>query len=79
MNPALLLIASTRLVPLALVDVVIIVPCFALGLAIGWYLRRRAKTGEDFFLAGGGRSLCRGALLPGAEIACCHRFAPGRL
>ncbi|HEU5453337.1 MAG TPA: sodium:solute symporter family protein [Terriglobales bacterium] len=41
-----------RLVHLAPVDVAIIVFYFALVLAIGWYLRRLANTGEDFFLAG---------------------------
>jgi len=79
MNPALLLIASTRLVRLSLVGFVIIVLCFALGLAIRWYLGRRAKTGEGFFRAGCARSLWRGALLPTAKIVHCYRIAPGRL
>src|SRR6202050_971898 len=42
----------TRLVHLAPVDVVIVVFYFALVLSIGWYLKGRANTGEDFFMAG---------------------------
>src|SRR3981189_3465786 len=42
----------TRLVHLAPVDFAIIVFYFALVLAIGFYLRGRANTGEDFFMAG---------------------------
>ena len=42
----------TRLVHLAPVDVAIIVFYFALVLAIGFYLKNRARTGEDFFMAG---------------------------
>ena len=79
MNPALLLIAPTRLVRLSLVDFVIIVLCFAVVLAIGRHLRRWAKTGEGFFRAGCDRSLWWGALLPMAKTVYCYRFAPGRL
>lgn len=43
---------STQLVHLSLVDIIIIVFYFALVLAIGFYLKGRASTGEDFFLAG---------------------------
>ena len=43
---------SRRLASLSPVDVAIVAFYFALVLGIGWYLRRRAKTGEDFFLAG---------------------------
>jgi solute:Na+ symporter, SSS family len=43
---------STTLVHLSAVDIAIIVFYFALVLAIGLYLRRRANTGEDFFMAG---------------------------
>ena len=43
---------ATRLVHLSSVDVVIVVFYFALVLSIGWYLRGRANTGEDFFMAG---------------------------
>ncbi len=42
----------TQLVHLSTVDVVIIVFYFALVLSIGWYLKGRANTGEDFFMAG---------------------------
>ena len=42
----------TQLVHLSAVDVIIIVFYFALVLAIGFYLRGRANTGEDFFMAG---------------------------
>src|SRR5579872_5128016 len=41
-----------RLVHLSTVDVIIVVFYFALVLAIGFYLRGRANTGEDFFMAG---------------------------
>lgn len=44
--------APSTLVHLSVVDIVIIVFYFALVLAIGLYLRRRANTGEDFFMAG---------------------------
>jgi SSS family solute:Na+ symporter len=43
---------SRRLASLSPVDVAIVTFYFALVLGIGWYLRRRARTGEDFFLAG---------------------------
>src|SRR5271167_3678456 len=46
------LIVPTRLVHLSAVDVVIVVFYFALVLAIGFYLRKQANTGEDFFMAG---------------------------
>src|SRR6202045_1729775 len=45
-------IVPVRLVHLSSVDVVIVVFYFALVLSIGWYLRGRANTGEDFFMAG---------------------------
>lgn len=41
-----------RLVYLSPVDSVIIAFYFVLVLAIGWYLKGRANTGEDFFMAG---------------------------
>src|SRR3981081_1158712 len=44
--------ASTTLVHLSAVDLGIIAFYFALVLGIGFYLRRFANTGEDFFLAG---------------------------
>ena len=46
------LAVPTRLVRLAPVDVVIIAFYFVLVLSIGFYLRKRARTGEDFFMAG---------------------------
>src|SRR5690349_15185153 len=42
----------TQLVHLSGVDIVIIAFYFGLVLAIGFYLRGRANTGEDFFMAG---------------------------
>src|ERR1700730_10726403 len=50
-----LLLASmdaSRLVHLSAVDLVIIVFYFVLVLAIGFYLKERSNTGEDFFMAG---------------------------
>ena len=44
--------APTTLVHLSAVDLVIVAFYFALVLGIGFYLKRFAKTGEDFFLAG---------------------------
>ncbi|MCC7173861.1 MAG: sodium:solute symporter family protein [Bryobacterales bacterium] len=41
-----------RLISLNWVDLAIIVVYFAAVLAIGYYLKERASTGEDFFLAG---------------------------
>jgi len=52
MMPAMALSVPTRLVHLSPVDVVIVVFYFALVLAIGFYLKGRANTGEDFFMAG---------------------------
>jgi SSS family solute:Na+ symporter len=43
---------ATRLVRLSAVDLATIATYFVLVLAIGFYLKRFAKTGEDFFLAG---------------------------
>jgi len=51
-NPALLTASSSTLVHLSPVDLAIIVFYFALVLAIGLYLKGRANTSEDFFLAG---------------------------
>src|SRR5205814_9084636 len=48
--------AQTTLVHLSTVDLVIIAFYFALVLGIGFYLKRFAKTGEDFFLAGDRKS-----------------------
>ena len=43
---------AQHLVRLSTIDTIIVVFYFALVLAIGFYLRNRAKTGEDFFMAG---------------------------
>jgi solute:Na+ symporter, SSS family len=54
MNPlsGLALFVQARLVQLSGVDVAIIAFYFALVLVIGFYLKRLANTGEDFFMAG---------------------------
>jgi SSS family solute:Na+ symporter len=52
MMTLLAIAAPTRLVHLSPVDVVIVVFYFVLVIAIGWYLKGRANTGEDFFMAG---------------------------
>src|SRR5215470_10570136 len=52
MIPALALFAMDRMVHMSAVDIAIVVIYFALVLAIGFYLKRFATTGEDFFLAG---------------------------
>src|SRR5579871_6402864 len=44
--------AGQYLVRLSTVDMAIVVFYFALVLAIGFYLKGRANTGEDFFMAG---------------------------
>src|SRR5690349_24773416 len=44
--------ASSRLVKLSPVDLAIVIFYFALVLSIGFYLKRRSSTGEDFFMAG---------------------------
>ncbi|HEX8812930.1 MAG TPA: sodium:solute symporter family protein, partial [Terracidiphilus sp.] len=43
---------ASRLVHLSTVDLVIIIFYFVLVLAIGFYLKEQANTGEDFFMAG---------------------------
>src|SRR5277367_5767503 len=52
MNLCMAMITGDRLVRLAPVDLVIVVFYFVLVLAIGFYLKGRSNTGEDFFLAG---------------------------
>ena len=44
--------AESRLLSLRAVDYLIIAIYFLLVLAIGWYLKKFTKTGEDFFMAG---------------------------
>lgn len=46
------MVVTERLVKLAPVDLAIVVIYFALVLVIGFYLKRFATTGEDFFMAG---------------------------
>jgi SSS family solute:Na+ symporter len=52
MSLGMAMFAGDRLVHLAPVDLVIVVFYFVLVLAIGFYLKGRSNTGEDFFLAG---------------------------
>jgi len=52
MITALAFFNTQRLVHLSSVDLAIIIFYFALVLAIGFYLKERANTGEDFFMAG---------------------------
>ena len=49
---AMALVVPLRLVHLSPVYLIIVIFYFALVLAIGWYLKGRANTGEDFFMAG---------------------------
>jgi SSS family solute:Na+ symporter len=43
---------ASKLLSLGTVDIIVIAIYFLLVLAIGWYLKRYTKTGEDFFMAG---------------------------
>ena len=52
MIPVFAMFVTDRLVHLSGVDLAIIAFYFALVLVIGFYLKRFANTGEDFFLAG---------------------------
>ena len=52
MTATLALLDAQRLVHLSGVDLAIIIFYFALVLAIGFYLKGQANTGEDFFMAG---------------------------
>src|SRR6202795_105514 len=52
MMPAMAMVVASRLVRLSAVDLIIIAFYFVLVLGIGFYLRGRAQTGEDFFMAG---------------------------
>ena len=51
-TPCLFAAAPNRLMAVGPVDLIIIAIYFVLVLAIGFYLKRFAKTGEDFFMAG---------------------------
>src|SRR6202043_1374379 len=50
--PVSALVSAPRLVHLSTIDLVIVVFYFVLVLAIGFYLKSRSNTAEDFFLAG---------------------------
>ncbi len=50
--PAFLAGVPTRLLTMGPFDVAIVAMYFALVLAIGFYLKKYATTGEDFFMAG---------------------------
>jgi solute:Na+ symporter, SSS family len=52
MNPMFAMFVAERLVHLSGVDLAIICIYFLLVLGIGFYLKKFAQTGEDFFLAG---------------------------
>ncbi len=52
MTIALLGSAAARLLSLGPLDLVIVVLYFAMVIGIGFYLKRYARTGEDFFMAG---------------------------
>src|SRR5580698_8249806 len=52
MIPPMSVAVLSQLVHLVSVDSVIVVLYFALVLSIGWYLKGRSNTGEDFFMAG---------------------------
>jgi solute:Na+ symporter, SSS family len=52
MSPLFAMFVAERLVHLSAVDLAIVVIYFGLVLGIGFYLKRFAQTGEDFFLAG---------------------------
>jgi SSS family solute:Na+ symporter len=52
MTPILGFLLPRHLVRLSPVDLIIIVFYFVLVLSIGFYLKRRSNTGEDFFMAG---------------------------
>ena len=52
MITALASVSTQRLVHLSPVDLAIIIFYFALVLAIGFYLKQRANTSEDYFMAG---------------------------
>jgi SSS family solute:Na+ symporter len=52
MKPLFAMALTKTLVHLSGVDYAIVAFYFGLVLAIGWYLKGRANTGEDFFMAG---------------------------
>ena len=52
MSSTLLFAAESHLLTLAKVDILIIAIYFVMVLVIGFYLKKFASTGEDFFMAG---------------------------
>jgi SSS family solute:Na+ symporter len=52
MIPLMFLLQQSRLLTMAPVDLLIVVIYFAVVLAIGFYMKRFASTGEGFFMAG---------------------------
>ncbi len=50
--PPILASTSSHLLTLSPIDLVIVVLYFVVVLAIGFYLKKYASTGEDFFMAG---------------------------
>ena len=52
MTPLMAMVVTTRLVHMSAIDVAIVAFYFLLVLAIGFYLKGQANTGEDFFMAG---------------------------
>jgi len=52
MSPLFTMFLTGTLVHLSFIDYIIVAFYFVLVLAIGWYLKGRANTGEDFFMAG---------------------------
>ncbi len=50
--PPVLASTSSHLLTLSPIDLVIVVLYFVVVLAIGFYLKKRTSTGEDFFMAG---------------------------
>src|ERR1017187_4882107 len=50
--PFCLFLQTNKLIPLGGWDISLIAIYFVAVLAIGWYLKGRSGTGEDFFMAG---------------------------
>ena len=67
--------APGRLLAMRPVDLAIIILYFVLVLGIGFYLKRYAKTGEDFFMAG--REMT--AWIAGLSFICSKVTSPSRL
>ena len=52
MNLLLAWVGMSRMVHLSAIDLAIVIFYFAFVLVIGFYLKKFATTGEDFFMAG---------------------------